>query len=69
MIQLGTNWKQVVRKAWSVRFIIMAGLLSGVETILPFFSHAFQPGVFAGLSFVAVAAAFVARIVVQKDLS
>jgi hypothetical protein len=45
----------------------MAGLLSGVETALPFFSEAMPHGVFAMLSGVSVGAAFVARLVAQKD--
>jgi hypothetical protein len=66
---LASDWKEILKKAWSIRFIILAGVLSGLEVILPFFSTAMPPGVFASLSFAAVAAAFVARIMAQKDLS
>jgi len=68
-MKLYDNWKQIVKKAWSIRFIILAGLLSGAEVILPLFSNYFDRGVFATFSFIAVSAAFVARIVAQKDVT
>lgn len=62
------NWRKVLRKAWSLRLMFLAALMSGIEIALPFFADAFPRGVFAGLSFVAVSGAFVARFFVQKDL-
>jgi hypothetical protein len=66
-MQLADNWREILRKAWSIRFLILAGALSGAEVILPFFADAIPRGIFAILSFTAVGAAFVARIVAQKD--
>jgi len=62
------NWKEIARRAWSIRFLVLAGILSGLEVILPFFSDEIPRNLFAILSFVAVSAAFVARLVVQKGL-
>jgi hypothetical protein len=62
------NWKEILRRSWSLRFIILAGILSGLEVILPFFSDAFPRNVFALLCFLAVSAAFVARLVAQKGI-
>lgn len=62
------NWKEIVKRSWSLRFIILAGILSGIEVILPFFSDEIPRNLFAALSFLAVSAAFVARLVVQKGL-
>jgi hypothetical protein len=67
-VKLASNWREILQKAWSVRFIAIAALLSGIEAALPFFSRSFPPGVFAGLSFLSVASAFVARLVAQKNL-
>lgn len=67
-MQLGDNWKLVLKKAWSIRFIVLAGILSGCETILPLFSETFSRGLFSVLSFLAVTGAFVSRLVVQKDV-
>lgn len=68
MMQLGSEWKNVVRKAWSIRFMLLAGLLSGVEVVFPLFVDSFPRGLFAALSILFTGAAFVARIVVQKEV-
>lgn len=62
------NWKEILRRSWSLRFIILAGILSGLEVILPFFSEDIPRNIFAALSFVAVAAAFIARLVAQRGI-
>ena len=62
------DWKRLLRKAWSLRLMLLAAVLSGVEVALPFFSSAVPPGMFAAASFVVVAAAFVARLTAQKSL-
>lgn len=64
-----SNWRRVLKRAWSIRLIVMAGILSGLEIVLPYFEPAVPPGVFAGLSALATGGAFVARIVVQKGVS
>lgn len=68
MMQLGSQWKNVVRKAWSIRFMLLAGLLSGIEVVFPLFVDSFPRGLFAALSALFTGAAFVARIVVQKEV-
>lgn len=62
------NWKDILKKAWSIKFIILAGLFSGAEVILPFFADSLPRGLFAVLTLVAVSGAFISRIVVQRDL-
>lgn len=68
-MRLQANWKKVLKKAWSVRLLILAALLSGVEVALPFFSDTMPRGPFAALSFLAVAGAFVGRLVAQKEFA
>lgn len=70
-LTLVDNWRAVVRRAWSIRLIVVAGALSGVEVALPLFGEALPlpAGIFASLSFAATAAAFVARIVAQESVS
>ena len=68
-LHLVENWLTVLKKAWSMRLMVLAAILSGVEVVLPFFSEALPRGLFAVLSFLAVAGAFVARILAQKGLS
>ena len=67
-MKLYDNWKDIVRRAWSVRFMIIAGLLSGAEVALPYFQGVLPSGTFAALSGIFVGAAFVARLVAQKEL-
>lgn len=67
-MKLYTNWKKIVRKAWSIKFIILAGILSASEVILPLFFDYFDRGTFAVLSFVAVSGAFITRLIAQKDI-
>jgi hypothetical protein len=67
-MKLYTNWKEIVSKAWSIKFIILAGALSASEVILPLFFDYFDRGTFAVLSFVAVSGAFISRLIAQKDI-
>jgi hypothetical protein len=67
-MQLYTNWKDIVKKAWSIKFIILAAILSASEVILPLFFDYFDRGTFAILSFIAVSGAFISRLIAQKDV-
>lgn len=62
------NWKDVVKKAWSIRLMVLAGLFSGLEVILPLFVYDLPRNVFAGLSMLVILAAFVARLMAQQEL-
>lgn len=68
-MKLVPNWRDVLRKAWSIRLAALAAVLSGVEIALPFFSDTFPRLVFAGFSFLATVGAFIARFVAQKELT
>lgn len=47
--------------------MVLAGVLSGVEVILPLFHTSIPHGLFAVLSAVATASAFVARLLAQRE--
>ncbi|MBB4952779.1 hypothetical protein H4S14_000821 [Agrobacterium vitis] len=68
---LVNNWRQVLKRAWSVRLLVAAGFFSGAEVFLPLIDgYVDMPrGLFAAMSGFATAAAFVSRFLVQKDLS
>lgn len=66
---LDTKWKTILRRAWSVRLIALAGVLSACEVILPLYGDVLPRGLFASLSFASVSGAFIARLVAQKELS
>lgn len=68
-MHLQTNWRYLVRKAWSIKFMALAFVLTLAEVMLPFFSTEFPPKLFALLSGLAVAGAFVSRLIAQKDVA
>ncbi|MBX3536562.1 MAG: hypothetical protein KF735_02895 [Chelatococcus sp.] len=70
-MRLVANWREVLRYAWSIRLILLAGLLSGAEVALPFLQDILpiHRGVFAALSGLTVCGAVVSRIVAQKSVS
>ena len=67
-MKLYSNWKTILRKAWSVRLMLLAGLLSGCEVIVPLYADALPQNTFAALSGITVCAALVARLVAQRDV-
>jgi hypothetical protein len=70
-MKLISNWRAVLRYAWSIRLLVLAGLLSGAEIALPLIQDLLPipRGVFAGLSFIATAGGLVARLVAQQSVS
>lgn len=60
--------KIILRKAWSVRLMLLAAVLTGTEAILPFFTPRDPSIGFAVLTFIVVCAALVARFVAQPEM-
>jgi hypothetical protein len=67
-MKLYANWREIVKHAWSLRFIGLAFAFTVAEVALPFFSDEFPPRLFGVLSGLSAAAAFVSRLVAQKDV-
>lgn len=67
--QLLPDWQRVLRRAWSIKLMLLAGLLSGLEAILPIIMDAvLWPRWLASLVIsMVVGLAFVTRLMVQKD--
>lgn len=68
-MRLHPDWQAILRRAWSIRLMLLAGLLSGAEVILPLFVDAIPRNLFAVLSMCTVMAAMVARLIAQRGLS
>jgi hypothetical protein len=68
-VRLLSDWQAILRRAWSIRLMLLAGLLSGAEVILPLFVEAIPRNLFAVLSMLTVMGAMVARLLAQKGLS
>jgi hypothetical protein len=66
-MQVNTEWRSIVKKAWSFRLMALAGVLTTLEVILPMYSDYIPRGVFAGLTFIVITGGMVARLVAQKD--
>lgn len=69
MIKIIPNWKSILKHAWSIRLMLLAGLLSGIEVALPFFVDDFPKGVAAGLSLAVTFAALISRLVAQQGIT
>jgi hypothetical protein len=67
-IRLIDDWWHVLKHAWSIRFVFIAGFFSGLEVIIPMFSDKFSHGTFAIISFLVANLAFISRIVSQKNI-
>lgn len=65
------NWKDVARKAWSVKFIAVAAMLSGLESVAAIagdsIAKQFPAGLYAAVVGVITALALVARILAQNE--
>ena len=70
-MKLDTDWRQILRRAWSVRLMLLAALLTGCEAIITVAGIDWVPlPVWARLVvvFIVIAAAFVSRLIAQKGL-
>ena len=67
---LYTNWKIILKKAWSVRLMLLAGVLSGGEALVTIFPDQLHLSrhTLAIIVPLVIAAALVARLVAQRDL-
>lgn len=67
-MKLVSDWRRVLRHAWSIRLLLAAALLSGLEVVLPYLGDIFPipTGAFATLTFIVTVVAFVMRLKSQK---
>lgn len=68
------NWAAILKHAWSVRLMLLAALLSGIEVTIQVMlaftvKPPIPPGVFAALAGFITIAACVARFVAQSKVS
>ena len=71
-MSLRYNWKDILTRAWSIRFMVLAAVLSGLEVFFALINpdaFGIPQGTFAALSALASGAAFIARLVAQKGLT
>lgn len=65
-MRLRDDWRLILRRAWSVRLMVLAGVLSAAEMALPLFADDMPRGTFAALAALTITGAMIARIVAQR---
>lgn len=70
-MRLYANYRTILRRAWSIRLIALSALLTGCEAVVMVTGVDWvplPPAARLGLLFVVIVAAFVSRLVAQKDV-
>ena len=67
-MKLYSNWKSIVRKAWSIRLAAIATLLSLTQAIAPIYQDVIPRDVFAILTAVSTLGVIIALLVFQEDV-
>lgn len=62
------DWQRVARRAWSVRFSLLAAAFTAAEVVVPLFGEVLPQGLFVLLAFSASIGAAIARLVAQPEL-
>ena len=66
------DWRRVLRRAWSIRFSLLAAAFMAAEVVVPLFGDVLLDvmprGAFVLLAFAASIGATVARIVAQPEM-
>lgn len=71
-MKLVDNWAAVLRRAWSVRLILLAGLLTGLEAALALLDTSLlglPAGALAGVAVLVNGGAFAARLLAQRGIN
>jgi hypothetical protein len=70
-IKLIDDWKAIAKRAWSVRLMLVAAVLSGGAVAVPFVAPVVPTEylvAYAAVVFLVVTGAIIARFVAQKNL-
>lgn len=62
------DWRAVLTRAWSLRFIILAGLFGGVEMALPLFTDSFPRNIFTAVTVFVCVGGAVSRFWAQPKM-
>ena len=66
--QVGSTWRDVLRKAWSVRLSALAAVFMAAEIAMPIFAPSMPPYLFVCLALAASIGSIWARVLVQKTM-
>ncbi len=62
------DWRRVLRRAWSIRFSLLAAAFTAAEVVVPLLSDVLPRGLFVLLAFSASIGAAIARLVAQPEM-
>lgn len=68
-MKLIPDWHKVLRKAWSIRLMLIAGALTTAEAIMPSLDGFLPDRALTIVSGLVIGAAFVARLIAQDGVS
>jgi len=68
-MKLYGNWRQILKDAWSLRFIALSGIFSFLgQYVLPNFAESISPTYFTVLSGLSLFLAFASRLISQEHI-
>lgn len=67
-MKLYDNWREILRRAWSVRIALALAVVSGMNAALPALSDLLPAWAFAALAFGGSVSIVIARLVYQEDV-
>ena len=66
-MRLSHDWRRVLRRAWSVRLMALAILLTAAEVGVPYLGDLLPARLMSALAGLSAGGAFVARLIAQKE--
>lgn len=67
-MKLYSNWREILRRAWSIRLAMLATFFSLLQVLVPIYADVLPRDTFAILTAIATVGVIVARIVWQQDV-
>ena len=68
MARIHADWRNILKRAWSIRWMAIAVLCSTAQVVVPLYYDSLPRNLFAILSGVSVSGALISRIVAQSNL-
>ena len=68
-MKIKSDWRYIAKKAWSMRLMAVAGILTALEVVLPLFVDSMPRGLFVALNLVVIPGAMISRVVTQKGFN
>ena len=61
------DWRKIARRAWSIRFSLLAAFFTAAEVVAPILGEQLPRGLFVLLAFVASVGATLTRLMAQPE--